>query len=242
MQNPFSSLTTNSDRHVSGPPINRSRIRKLIVVPAVLFGGGFLLLLIFLCDQWMVQVTAGDHTAQLSEVPAMKVSLVLGCSEYLANGNRNLYFAHRIKAALELYNHGKCEALLVSGDHGTLNYNEPAKMKAALIRGGVPEDRIHCDYAGFRTLDSVVRAKKVFGLNEFIVVSQAFHNERALYLAKEHGINAFGYDAADVRYRGGLKTRVREKLARVKTIFDVSFLRAQPRFLGTPISIPEVNH
>lgn len=212
---------------------------RFVVIPGMLLCGGLSLLLIFLCDQWITRVAAEAHSSNLSDVPVMPVGLVLGCSEFLANGNRNLYFRHRIEAALELYRSGKCRAFLVSGDHGRSDYNEPGQMKAALVRGGIPEDRIHCDYAGFRTLDSVVRAKEVFGLDRFLIVSQAFHNERALFLARENGIDAFGYDAEDVRHRAGLKTRLREKVARVKTILDTTFLGTQPRYLGTPITIPE---
>ncbi|MDF1852075.1 MAG: ElyC/SanA/YdcF family protein [Verrucomicrobiales bacterium] len=211
--------------------------RHQAIFPVALLGAGFLLLVIFLADKTIQNRTESAHSSDLIQVPDLDVAVILGCSEYLSNGRKNLYFSHRIAAALELYDNGRCRTFLVSGDNGRHSYNEPEAMKQALIRGGIPAEQIYCDFAGFRTLDSVVRAKKVFGIDRFIIVSQRFHNERAIYLAQKNGIDAFGYNAQDVHYRGGLKTRLREKLARVKTVLDVTLLDSQPKFLGTRIPI-----
>ena len=129
------------------------------------------------------------------------------------------------------------EAILVSGDNSRRDYDEPTDMKEALVEAGLPEDRIHCDYAGFRTLDSVVRAKDVFLLDRFVVVSQEFHVERALYIAKELGIEAYGYPARDVGGKAGMKTKAREDLARVKAVLDMKLLNTQPKFRGEPVPI-----
>src|SRR5690606_11301793 len=125
---------------------------------------------------------AAQTTARVDDLAPRPVALVLGTSRMLADGRPNRYYAFRIEAALALFHAGKCEKIVVSGDNGTVTYNEPEDMKADLIAGGVPEERIVCDYAGFRTLDSVVRFKEVFGQTTGIVVSQRFHNERAIFI------------------------------------------------------------
>jgi SanA protein len=112
-------------------------------------------------------------------------------------------------------------------------------MKRALVERGIPENRIACDYAGLRTLDSVVRGKEIFGLNEVTLITQRFHNERAVYLAEAHGMKVNGFNARDVATRGGLKTRVREVGARVKMWLDVNVLGTRPRHLGGKEKLPE---
>lgn len=164
-----------------------------------------------------------------------KVGLVLGTSKYLRNRRLNVYYAERIYAAAALYKAGKVAFLLVSGDNRTSHYNEPTTMKRDLIAAGVPKERIYCDFAGFRTLDSVVRAKEIFGQTRLTIVSQRFHNERALYLAASEGMDAVGFDAGNMPLRG--KALLREKLACVKAVLDTQFLHKRPKFLGERISI-----
>ena len=171
-------------------------------------------------------------TAERAELPTTKVGLVLGCSEQVAGGRKNLYFERRIAAAAELFHARKVRYLLVSGDNSRADYDEPGDMQRALIAAGVPASRIVLDYAGFRTLDSVVRAKQVFGLDELIIVSQRFHNERAVYLARAHGIRAYGYDARDVSGSAALRTRLREVVSRLVAVLDVELLHSKPRFGG----------
>lgn len=213
--------------------------RKMItfLLPLVFFTLVLSLLITFASDQAVMKSASKRHSSNVDALPDCQVVLLLGCSEYLGNGRRNLYFKYRIEAAVDLYRANSDRIFLVSGDNGHKNYNEPEAMKSALIREGVPEDKIVCDYAGFRTLDSVVRAREIFGVERLIVVSQQFHNERAIFLAQAKNIQAYGYNARDIRSRGGLKTRIREKLARVKTMLDVSILNTQPRFLGKKIRI-----
>ncbi len=111
-------------------------------------------------------------------------------------------------------------------------------MKNDLIAKGVPEDRIFEDFAGFRTLDSVVRAKEIFGQDDITIISQKWHNERAIYLAEANDINAIGFNAKGVKitYRFGLKTRIREYFARVKVFIDL-IIGKEPKFLGKKIII-----
>lgn len=172
-----------------------------------------------------------------ADLPDCEVALVLGCARVLPDGRRNLYFKHRIAAVVDLWESGRVQHVLVSGDNSRKDYDEPTDMKEALVEAGLPAERIHCDYAGFRTLDSVVRARDVFQLDRFVVVSQPFHVERALYIARELGIEAYGYTARDVGGRAGMKTRAREDLARVKAVLDVKVLDTQPKFRGEPVPI-----
>ncbi|WP_298346365.1 ElyC/SanA/YdcF family protein [uncultured Algibacter sp.] len=165
-----------------------------------------------------------------------KVGLVLGASKYTSNGNTNLYYKYRLEAAVKLYKTGKIEFILVSGDNGRKGYDEPTNFKNDLIKRGIPEDKIYLDYAGFRTLDSVVRAKEIFGLSQFTLISQKFHNERALYLAQHYNINAIAFNAKDIKGKYGFKTKLREYLARTKAAIDILF-NVKPKYLGKKIDI-----
>lgn len=183
---------------------------------------------------------AKDRTfVDVQSLPANRVGLVLGCSRVLSNGRLNLFFRYRMQAAWEAYREGKVTYLIVSGDNHIKTYDEPTDMKAALVELGVPADRIYCDYAGFRTLDSVVRAKEVFGVQKLTVISQAFHNQRAIYIGCKHEMDVVGYNARDVNPYSGFKTRCREHLARVKAVIDVAIIKRRPKFLGKPIVIGE---
>ncbi|AID25953.1 SanA/YdcF family protein [Salmonella bongori] len=178
-------------------------------------------------------VNASQHLTwnAIQAVPAREVGLVLGAKP----GNR--YFIRRINTAAALYHAGKVKWLLVSGDNGQKEYDEPSAMQQALIAKGVPEAAIFCDYAGFSTLDSVVRARKVFGENRITIISQAFHNQRAIWLAQQYGIDAIGVNAPDLNKRHGTYTRLREKLARVSAVLDAKILRRQPKYLGVTVTI-----
>lgn len=181
--------------------------------------------------------TEDYNTYNLTNLPNEKVGLVLGTSKTLADGRVNLYFKYRIDAATELYKAGKVQYFIVSGDNSVEHYNEPEDMKLALMTNGVPETQIFEDFAGFRTLDSVVRAKEIFGQKSFIIISQRFHNERAIFLAQKNGIEAYGYNAKDVNAYSGFKTNLREKFARAKVFLDFA-LGVEPKFGGDKVHIP----
>ncbi|MBB6370994.1 vancomycin high temperature exclusion protein [Chryseobacterium shigense] len=172
----------------------------------------------------------------ISDVPETKVALLLGTGKTLSNGMPNAYFYNRIQAAVDLYKSGKIKYIIVSGDNSTKDYNEPEDMQLTLMKYGIPKDSIIMDHAGFRTLDSVVRAKEIFGQTRLVIISQKFHNERAVFLAKENGIEAFGYNANDVNKYAGLKTNLREYLAKAKVYWDLLF-GVQPKFGGDKILI-----
>ena len=186
---------------------------------------------------YAITKNAGNKTFyDASKVKKNKVGLVLGTSKYLKNGYLNLYFKYRIDATVELYKHGKIDFVLVSGDNSSKTYDEPSDFKNELIKRGIPADKIFLDYAGFRTLDSVVRAKEIFGQTELTVISQKFHNERAIFLAEKYGIHAIGFNAKDVNINHGILTKIRECFARTKAFLDIIF-GVKPKFLGKKIKI-----
>lgn len=163
------------------------------------------------------------YSDAVENMPHRKVGLLLGTSKTLDNGKENQYYQNRLIATIELFNQGKIDYVLVSGDKHGENYDEPTAMKNDLIKGGVPEQKIKTDYAGFRTIDSIMRCKQVFNENEITIISQRFHNERAIYLALHNDVDAIGYNAKDVTVYYGFKTQLREKLARVKMFLDLAF-------------------
>jgi Uncharacterized membrane protein len=173
----------------------------------------------------------------LAEIPYNKVGLLLGTAPITPQGEHNYYFDYRIDAATELYKAGKVSYILVSGDNHSEDYDEAGWMKEALIKQGVPDSAIVLDYAGFRTFDSVVRAKEIFGHNNLTIISQQFHSERAVYLAEHFGISAIAYNAKDVNIlRKKIKMSTREPLARVKLYLDL-ITNKQPKYLGDKIQI-----
>lgn len=198
----------------------------------------FLLFLsVILYTNWIVHKYAKDKTfSSLDKIEHRKVGLLLGTSKYSKKGGLNDYFKHRIAAATQLFKAHKIDYILVSGDNAHISYNEPRDFKKALMKRGVPEDKIILDFAGFHTLDSVIRAKKVFGQEEIIIISQKLHNERAIYLAEKNGLRAIGFNAKTPDHNP--KFKFREYMARVKAYFDVIF-NMQPRFLGDPEIIKE---
>lgn len=188
---------------------------------------------------WWISYSAKKNIYSIPDLPQRHVGVLLGTSKYLVGGKRNLYYSYRIEAAAQLYASGYIDYLLVSGDNATMQYNEPTTMMKDLVAAGVPKERIVLDYAGFRTLDSMVRTKEVFGQKKVVVISQRFHVERALFLAKAHGLDAVGYCAQDVSAYYGFKTRLREFFARSKVFLDLYITRKKPKFLGEPVVIPE---
>lgn len=176
--------------------------------------------------------------SSVDDVPYRKTALLLGTSPYVSGGTSNSYFWNRVEAAADLLTSGKVSYIIASGDNRHASYNEPQAMREALQAVGVPDDAIVLDYAGFSTLDSVLRTREVFLQRSFTIVSQRFHVERALYIARHNGIDAVGYRAQDVRGPSGVRTRVREYFARVKAVMDVHVFTREPEYLGDKIIIP----
>ncbi len=173
----------------------------------------------------------------ISELHPTYCAILLGTSKWLKGGKRNLYYQYRIIAAVELYKSGLCKKIVVSGDNSTVHYNEPITMQRDLIKMGVKKSDVICDYAGFRTLDSILRFREIFGQKQGIVVSQKFHNTRAVYIGRAHGIELYGYNAQDVSLHYGFKTRLREFFSKFVCVLDVEILHTSPKFLGEKITI-----
>ena len=194
-------------------------------------------ILIWHANRVALQASEEKLFSRAEEVPETPVALVFGCAK-IFQGRQNLYFKHRIEAAVALWKAGKVKCFIVSGDNHAHDYNEPQDMKDAMVAGGVPAEKIVCDYAGLRTLDSVVRAKEIFGVEEVVFISQKFHNERAAYLAKSFGVDAVCLNAQAVGGPSAKSNSRREKLARVKMWLDVNILRTAPKFLGQKEELP----
>lgn len=189
-----------------------------------------------LCDRWVGWRT--DRLVQ-DEVTALQpapVALVLGTARQGRYGINQFYLA-RIRAAAELYRSGAVRGIIVSGDNSRVDYDEPSDMRADLVKAGVPADFITCDYAGFRTLDSVQRCQAVFGQTDVIVVSQRFHCQRAVFIAQARGLRAQGYAADDPTGYRSWKVRLREVAARAVCVLDLYVLHRGPRFLGPPETV-----
>lgn len=174
--------------------------------------------------------------SSIDSIPHNRIGLLLGTAKYNDKSRNiiNSYYQNRIEAAVALYMAGKIDYIIVSGDNSTRYYNEPLLMKNDLVARGVPATRIVMDNAGLRTLDSILRCRDVFGQRSFTIISQEFHNERALYIANHKGLNAVAYNAADGDSFWDVE--VREKLARVRMMLDLIF-NTQARFYGEPINI-----
>jgi SanA protein len=196
------------------------------------------IIFLFIWSNWCVYSESRDFiSSNMRNLPPMKYALILGTSNKLRNGRNNVYFSKRIDACWRLYRERKIRYVLVSGDNSVKSYNEPEMIRTALIRKGIPTSHIVLDYAGFDTYDSMVRAKEVFGLNSFIVVSQHFHNSRAVFIARRKGMDVYAYNAGDASKVAGFKMRIREYFARVKAYLDV-LLNVSPKFLGKKEPIP----
>ncbi|HVU37048.1 MAG TPA: ElyC/SanA/YdcF family protein [Opitutales bacterium] len=197
----------------------------LLLLAVALLG----LLAIVMLNWWVIQAANGKIYTRLDHLAPRPVALVLGA------GPGSFYFEDRLDAAAQLYQAGKVSHLLVSGEGDAQDPygSETALMYQGLVRRGVPKSAITRDDAGFRTLDSMARARRVFGLNSVIIVSQPFHLPRSIYLAQNFGLDAVGYAATDP---GGdfYHTTFREWFARVKAVLDIQFLRTPPRLLGPP--------
>lgn len=216
----------------------RNILKQILIAISVLFTLG---IIFTVYANTAVEKAVKDRVyTMVDSIPHNKVALLLGTNPLNRRGRPNTYFTNRIKTAAELYHAGKVDFILASGDNHTSRYDEPTAMRDSLIAYGIPAARIVLDFAGFRTLDSVVRAKEVFGCDSLTIISQADHNTRALYLAEANGIEAVAI-SAPLQAGTWVRTRLalREWLARDKMMLDIWFGK-QPHFLGEKISIPEI--
>ena len=189
------------------------------------------------CNIWVLSSCSGRLYNDVEMVPHKRVAVMLGTNPKTKTGKMNYFYKHRIDAAVKLYQNGKIDRILISGDNSRKTYSEPDAMKTDLMAAGIPDSAIYLDFAGFSTYDSMVRAKKVFGLSEFMVISQDFHNRRAVYIARQNGIDAIGFNVQNTPFRRWrIKMELREIMARVKAVGEV-VMNKKPHFLGEPIEI-----
>ncbi|HVX01282.1 MAG TPA: ElyC/SanA/YdcF family protein [Candidatus Babeliaceae bacterium] len=179
------------------------------------------LALLFGVDRYVTNATQKQLYSNTDSIPYNRVGLLLGTSKYIRTGVVNPYYQYRIDAAVALYKAGKISYILVSGDNRSITYNEPGMMRKDLIARGVPPDRIYLDYAGVHTLDSIIRCRDIFGVDHFTIISQPFHDERALFIANCKGMTAIAYNAKDVGGLFGFKVIVREKFSRLKMMLEL---------------------
>lgn len=190
------------------------------------------ILIVGACNIWIVKSTEEKVYSDLALLPDHRIALVLGTSHRAAGGGPNPFFQKRIEMAARLYSMGKIDHFILSGDNSTRYYNEPVEMKRALIMRGVPASAITLDYAGLRTLDSVVRSKKIFGQNKITIITQPFHSYRALFISRYYDMDAVAMVADDPEIERTFKVRLREYLARTKAVLDLYVFKTDPRFLG----------
>lgn len=173
--------------------------------------------------------------SELDKIPHRPYGLLLGTAKYFSRNTPNLFYQRRLLAAEELFKAQKVDYLLLSGDNRTESYNEPRTMYKDLRKMGIPEIFMYMDFAGFRTLDSIIRADQVFKAHSITIITQKFHCERALFIAKYHNIDAICYAAG---YPEGYHfVRFREFFARIQALWDL-LIEKQPHFLGDPEPLP----
>ena len=210
-------------------------MQKIKIIIILVLGAGFLFFAF--SNLWIILSTQDDVYNSLEKIPPTDVALVLGTSKRLKNGETNPYFNYRIDAAEKLYKSGKVKHLIVSGDNQTRYYNEPQYMREALLEKGIPDESITLDYAGLRTLDSVVRCKEIFGQSKFIIVTQRFHSYRAVFIAKHYDIEATAFVAENISIFKSFSVVSREFLARPKAVLDIFFLEVDPKFMGEKVDV-----
>jgi len=201
-------------------------LRQLFYISLAIF------LFVVLANVWIVSSTKDQIFSEYQNLENHEVALVLGTSHLLSNGSPNPFFNNRMETASKLYKEGKIKHFIVSGDNRTKYYNEPSEMRKALVRLGVPANAITLDYAGLRTLDSVVRSKEIFGQNELTIITQTFHCYRALFISRYYGIDAVAYVANEEETMDADQVHWREYLARAKAVLDLYILKTNPRYLG----------
>lgn len=172
-----------------------------------------IVIIIASCNMIVIHYSKDKLYDNAKDIPYKEVGLLLGTSPRTKDGHANIYYAYRVEAAVKLYKAKKIGRILISGDGRDKNYDEPKYIKRDLIKRGIPANKIILDRKGLRTFDSVIRAKEVYGYSEFIVISQKFHNERAVFLARHNDMDAIGFNAKDAPNQKGKsakRMRIRE--------------------------------
>ncbi len=201
-------------------------IKRIVIIAIVLF----------ICVQIYVERSSRKYFTSIEEAPVSDAILVLGARVY-SNGSPSPVLQDRLDRAIELYRAGKAPKILVSGDHGTVEYDEVNAMLDYLLERGIPREDIFLDHAGFNTYDSIYRAKEIFKCDSIIISTQEFHMGRSLYIARRLGLDAYGVASANKAEYKMVYNYARESVARVKAVWDTDIARRLPRYLGDPIPI-----
>ena len=226
-------MTPAPETIVSKKDKKRRIVRRILfaAICLVILGVVASALAMIAADRRVESRAAGRVFTSVEGVPAREFGLLLGTTRLVRGKYRNDYFYKRIRAAADLYRAGKIRRIIVSGDNSRTDYNETGDMKRELVAEGVAPEDVLMDYAGFRTLDSVVRARNLYGATELTVISQMFHVERAVYLADRHGIDAIGFAAEDSGVQSArVRLGIRESFARVLAVLDAEILHRKPHF------------
>ena len=214
--------------------LHAMRFGYLILISTLLVALAFFVA----CQFYLARYAKERLYSTIQTVPTREIGLLLGTVKQLRGGGPNPFFQNRIDAAVDLYKHGKIHHILVSGDNHRRGYNEPDDMRKALLAAGVPDNAITRDYAGLRTLDSVVRAKEVFGVTKLTLISQRDHDQRALMIADYYNIDAIAYCAQPVPVTKAIRANIHEWFARAKVVLDLYLLHTPPRHIGSRVMIP----
>ena len=198
----------------------------LSLIGAIIFGG----------IQIYVNSFAKGRLVSPATAPAVDAVMILGAYVY-ENGNPSPVLQDRLDYGYQIYQAGKAKKIIVTGDHGTIQYDEVNAMKDYLLKKGVPAQDIFLDHAGFDTYDSMYRARDIFGVKSLIISTQQFHINRALYISQRLGLDSYGYPSEDKAIYHMYILNGRESLAKVKAVLETDILRNKPRLLGPKIPI-----
>ncbi len=192
---------------------------------------------IFFTD-FRVRSESKKYIVNPKDVPEAEAILVLGGAYVKPNGELCDMLEDRVAVGIDLYKNNKAKKLLFSGDHGQVNYDEVNGMKKVAEKKGVKKEDIFLDHAGFSTYESMYRAKEIFKAKKVIIVTQQYHLMRAVYIARQLGLDAYGVSSDKRNYRGGIdKYKTREIAARVKDYFNVNLIKPKPKYLGDTIPV-----
>ncbi|MBP3194064.1 MAG: YdcF family protein [Cardiobacteriaceae bacterium] len=215
------------------------KIKYSLILKITLAAIFFIAAFVFCCYFGIEKYSEKYIYSDIKKLPKKDFAIVLGTNKKLKDGRINPFYKNRIDAAVDLYRNAKVKYLIVSGANPSIYYNEPEDMKKDLMAAGIPENHIQADYAGRRTLDSLLRAEKIFDISDYLIISQKFHNQRAIFLARFNGHQAIAFNARDtVLKKRSKKVRIREIGARCKAVLDIVFHK-KAKIYGEKITFPD---
>jgi vancomycin permeability regulator SanA len=218
--------------------IMKERVKqRILLIIGLAFGAGVLLIIVLIGINLYMKAVTKNRILTAEEAAELNADciLVLGAGVW-EDGRPSMMLADRLKQGIELYKSGVSDRLLMSGDHGRMEYDEVNVMKDYAVERGVPSGHIFMDHAGFSTYDSMYRARDIFGAKKIIIVTQKYHMYRALYIARALGLEAYGVNSDPREYQGQRYREIREFAARIKDFFFV-VIKPEPTYLGDAIPV-----